>query len=250
MQWLKSPNPKLLRAVASIVLAAVVIGMGLGVSEMRNLNTHYSMSQFMPKDHPLYASDRLVKKTFHINDREPVIVNLLLHDSAKGTWLQKDRVNVIDQATKELTGVEHIEKVLSIANVEVANNSATGIQVDRLLGMVPEKEWKSRVLNDSLLTPGLVSKDGRKVTLIADIPLLSEAEMNEMMTQVRARVGKIAEAGNAQLMVSGVLPLQTEMTTLLSKELVNFFGLAFLVCLITLLAYFRSLSTVFVCLGS
>ncbi|MGZ3736918.1 MAG: MMPL family transporter, partial [Bdellovibrionota bacterium] len=248
MQWLKSPNPKLLRAVASIVLAAVVIGMGLGVSEMRNLNTHYSMSQFMPKDHPLYASDRLVKKTFHINDREPVIVNLLLHDSAKGTWLQKDRVNVIDQATKELTGVEHIEKVLSIANVEVANNSATGIQVDRLLGMVPEKEWKSRVLNDSLLTPGLVSKDGRKVTLIADIPLLSEAEMNEMMTQVRARVGKIAEAGNAQLMVSGVLPLQTEMTTLLSKELVNFFGLAFLVCLITLLAYFRSLSTVFVCL--
>jgi predicted RND superfamily exporter protein len=249
MKWLKAQaSPKILTIAASLLLAFVVLGMGLGILEMRNLNTHYSMSQFMPKEHPLYASDRLVKKTFRINDREPVIVNLVLNKGSKGTWLEKDRVALIDRATQELAGVENIEKVLSIANVQTANNSKNGIQVDRLLGMVPEKEWKSRVLKDSLLTPGLISKDGRKVTLIADIPFLSESEMNVLMTGIRARVGDVAARGGAELMVSGILPLQTEMTTLLTKELVNFFGLAFLVCLITLLAYFRSMSTVFVCL--
>jgi predicted RND superfamily exporter protein len=248
MQWLKSPNPRLLKIAASAVLAMVVVGMGLGVNKMRDLNTHYSMSQFMPKDHPLYASDRLVKKTFRINEREPVIVNLLLGDAEKGTWLRKDRELLLERATTELAGVDHIEKVLSLGNVEVANNTANGIQVDRLLGMVPEKEWKTRVLKDPLLTPGLISKDGRKVTLIADIPLLTEAEMNTMMDQARERLGKVVEGTGAKLMVSGVLPIQSEMTSLLSRELVNFFGLAFLVCIITLLAYFRSLSTVFVCL--
>lgn len=249
MQWLKArTSPKILTAAASVVLALVVIGMGLGIHEMRLLNTHYSMSQFMPKEHPLYASDRLVKKTFRLTDREPVIVNLLLKSGTPGTWLEPRRVELIQRATEALAGVANIERVMSISNVETANSGADGIQVDRVLGAVPEKDWKTRVLGDSLLTPGLISKDGRKVTLVAEIPPLTEGEMNILMTDIRAKVSDVAERGGAEMMLSGVLPLQSEMTSLLSKELVNFFGLAFLVCLITLLAYFRSLSTVFVCL--
>jgi predicted RND superfamily exporter protein len=249
MLWLKTPSSKLLRFAALAVLALVAVGVGLGVCKMRELNTQYSMSQFMPKDHPLYVGDRIVKKTFRLNEREPVIVNFLLTDSAKGTWLRKDRADLLDRVTTELAGMDHVEKVLSLANIEIASSASNGaIQVDKLLSLVPEKDWNNRVLNDPLITPGLISRDGRKVTMIADIPFLTEAEMNSLMSGIRSQLGKLVADSGAEVMVTGVLPIQSEMTVLLSKELVNFLGLAFLVCLVTLLLYFRSLSTVFVCL--
>jgi type IV secretory pathway TraG/TraD family ATPase VirD4 len=89
--------------------------------------------------------------------------------------------------------------------------------------MVSEEQWKKRVLTDPLLTPGLITKDGRKVTLIADIPNLTETEMQAMMAGIKEKVGPIVDSISAKMMVSGVLPLQTKMTSLLSQELVNFF---------------------------
>jgi|GEM_PF-1420122 len=248
LKWLKSPSHRTLKISSLLILAAVGVVMGYGVKEIGNINTHYSMSQFMPKEHPLYKSDRLIKKTFRLTDQEPIIVNLQLPASAKGTWLEQDRIDLITRATEAMHGIEGVEKITSIANVESAADVNGSIQVDRLLSLVPEKDWKKRVLKDPLLTPGLMSKDGRVVTIIGDIGFLTEAQVKLITEQIRERVSKQVESIGATINVSGVIPLQTQMTSLLSAELINFFGLAFLVCLITLVLYFRSYSTVFMCL--
>lgn len=226
----------------------VIAAMGWGLSEIRYLNTHYSMNQFMPKEHALYKSDRLIKNTFRLAEQEPIIVNLQLPANAPGTWLEPARVAQIEKATVAMAGIEKIQGALSVANVETANNTEKGIQVDRLVRLVPPAKWKKRVLEDPLLTPGLISSDGRVVTLVGDIGILTESEVHTITDQIRERVGAALEGSGATFMVSGVIPLQSQITALLSRELLNFFGLAFLVCLITLVAYFRSYSTVFVCL--
>ena len=243
-QWIMSPSPRTLKIAALTMCALIALAMVWGAKQIFKINTHYSMSQFMPKDHPLFASDRLIKKTFRLTDQEPIILNLELPEGMKGTWLEPSRVGVIAQATEALQGIEGIEKITSLSNVEVAADKDGSIQVDRLLSLVPEKDWKKRVLGDALLTPGLASKDGRVVTIVGDIGYLTETQVAKITDEIKKRLEPILSGMGAKLTVSGVIPLQNQMTTLLTAELVNFFGLAFLMCLITLLAYFRSYSTV------
>ena len=61
-----------------------------------------------------------------------------------------------------------------------------------------------------------------------------------------ARILKILPFGHVR--VSGIIPIQLDVADLLTSELGHFLILAFLLCVITLCAYFRSFSTVGACL--
>lgn len=244
-QWQKKlTSERSLKLISIFMLALIAVAMSWGAAQIAKINTHYSMSQFMPKEHPLFASDRLIKKTFKLTDQEPIIINLELPEGAKGTWFQPERMALVAKATEALQGIEGVEKITSLSNVEIAADKDGSIQVDKILTLVPEKDWKKRVLSDPLLTPGLASKDGRVVTIIGDIGYLTETQVAGITKEIQKRILPIFEGLNAKMHVSGVIPLQNQMTTLLSAELVNFFGLAFLMCLVTLVLYFRSPSTV------
>lgn len=244
LKWLKLSPDRNLKIGSYLVLAFVAAFMVWGAFQIQHINTHYSMSQFQPKDHPLYASDRLIKKTFNLTDQEPIIVNLELPADAKGSWFQSDRIEALKNATEAAIGIEGVQKITSITNVESAADVNGSLQVDRLLSLVPQKDWKKRVLGDPLLTPGLASKDGRVVTIMGDIGILTENQVKTITGEIKERIAPHIAPTGAQMTVSGVIPLQNQMTTMLTAELINFFGLAFLVSLITLLCYFRSFSTV------
>ncbi len=243
-QWMKSPSPSLLKGASLLLLGLIGLLMVWGVAQISKINTHYSMSQFMPKDHPLFASDRLIKKTFQLTDQEPIIINLELPENMKGTWFHPERMELLGKATEALEGIEGVAKITSLANVQIAADVNGSIQVDRLITLIPQKEWKKRVIGDPLLAPGLASKDGRLVTIVGDIGYLTEAQVTQITQEIHKRIEPVMAGLNPKMHVSGVIPLQNQMTSLLSAELVNFFGLAFLVCLVTLMAYFRSYSTV------
>lgn len=249
-QWIPSPavqkffTPRVFQLIAILMLAGVGAFLAWGSAQISKINTHYSMSQFQPKDHPLYANNNLIKKTFSLTDQEPIIVNLELPEGSKGTWFDPVRMQALTAATESLNGIEGVEKITSLANVEVAGDVNGAIQVDRLVSLVAPKDWKKRVLGDPLLTPGLASKDGRVVTIMGDIGILTETQVASITGEIKSRIAPHVASVGATMTVSGVIPLQNQMTTLLTAELVNFFGLAFLISLITLLFYFRSFSTV------
>jgi uncharacterized protein len=247
-KWLLPAYESRVRALSVALLSVIVLAVFGGALTLHRLNSQYSMRQFMPADHPLYRSDREIKRVFRLTEEEPIIVNLKLDAATPGTWLEPARVALLERATAAVARLEGIQSVTSIANVQMAGDNGRGIEVDNVLKLTSPSAWKERVLKDPLLAPGLISADGRVVTLMGQINMMPEGQLHAIVAQIRSEVGAIAAEGGAHTSVSGVAPLQNDMASLVSKELRNFFLLAFLACFITLVAYFRSFSTVVVCL--
>jgi predicted RND superfamily exporter protein len=228
--------------VVLVFVAALAVS---GTYEIRKLDTTYSLRQFMPKDHPLYVSDRAVQSTFSLNEELPVIVTMSLNPEVSGTWLQPDRVETIRQATQDVAHVDGIKAATSLVNIESAASTPKGIQISNLLSLVSPEQWKDRVLSDPLLSPSLISQDGRTVSIFGDIGFLSTQKVQTIVHTIRGDLGKLP---GIKVLVGGVVPIQSDMALLIGRELQNFLIFAFLACFITLVLYFRTISSTVICL--
>ncbi|MGZ6467738.1 MAG: efflux RND transporter permease subunit [Bdellovibrionota bacterium] len=249
ISWLDS-NPARAKKLAYLMLFGVLCMAGIGANSLRWLSTQYSMRQFMPADHPLYLSDNEIKDTFALNEEQPVLITLRLAPETTGTWLTPERIAEVLKATQKVAALENIKGVMSIATVETAVDSQKSISVGKLLDNLPPDRWAEQVKANPLLTPGLMSADQRTLALVADIGFLTTQEIDKIVRGLRTDIfGTFPWNEKVEVMVGGVVPLQADMTVLVAKELQHFLLLAFLACALTLAAYFRSISSVCICLG-
>ena len=233
------------RKVASLILALVALFAILGCYEMRKLNTSYTLRQFMPKEHPLYVADREIQHAFSLSEEQPIIVTLQLDGKASGTWLEPKRIDIIKQAAQMISSIDGVRTVMSIASIETALNTKQGIQIGNLISLVQPDQWKEQILSNPILSPSLISQDGRVVTFLGDIGYLSSEKVHAILTPLRENLSHFPEA---TVLVSGVVPIQSDMAQLITRELSRFLILAFIACFVTLLLYFRSITSTFICL--
>jgi predicted RND superfamily exporter protein len=238
-----SSRPK---KVSFLMLAFVALVSASGAYSIRKLETSYSMRQFMPADHPLYTNDREIKNTFNLADEQPILVTLELDPSQNGTWLEPDKMAALRQATETISQMEGIQAVTSLANVQSASSSEKGITVGTLVDLVPPASWVSRIALDPLLVPGLLSRDYRVATVIGEIGVIPTALGKSLVQNIRTTLSSAIPY--ARVRVGGVIPMQLDTAQLLTQELQRFLILAFILCVVILLAYFRSFSSIFTCL--
>jgi uncharacterized protein len=251
--FISSLPPRTARQLSCALLGVVLVLTGAQGYSLRSLNTHYSLRQFMPTNHPLYKADSEIRHEFELPDEQPVLITLQLNDQSSGTWLTPERVAALREATTELASVPGMRHITSLTNFETASDSAEGIQVGNFLALMPPSAWgkevAKKVANDNLLTPALVSRDQRATMLLGDIGVLPTEQISTIVSSVRAILSRrFPDSGGIHALVGGVVPLQSDMTVLISKELTRFLLLGFLACVVTLIAYFRSFSTVLSCL--
>jgi predicted RND superfamily exporter protein len=244
-----SLSPDSARRASIGLLAGILVLAGAQGYSLRKLDTHYSMRQFLPNNHPLYLSDDEIKHEFSLGKEEPVLITLELNKDAPGSWLTEDRIQLLRTATADVSSTVSIRDATSLANVETAVDSAKGINVGNLLTLTPPAQWKERVASDSLLEPGLISADHRTAMIIGNIGVLSSEEVVTMVNALRSKMERLFPAGSGvKALVGGVIPLQSDMTVLIGKELQRFLVLGLIACIITLIAYFRGFSAVIACL--
>ena len=233
---------------AGLLLLALFFVTGFGLVSLRWLKTQYSMRQFMPLNHPLYTSDTEIKKKFRLIEEQPILVTIELLDSEKGTWLSPERLDLVKQATKFVAGIPQIERALSITTFETAMVQGEELKVGNLFSLWPQTEWQKRVDEDALLKPGFLSLDSRTTMITGEIKFVPTEVAGELIKSIRQDLVRIFPPDHYRIAVSGVVSLQADMTILVGKEMKNFLAFAFLTCLLTLMAYFRSFSSVIVCL--
>jgi len=222
---------------------------------LKKLDTQYSFHQFNPSEHPLFKNDDKVKRVFAMDEELPVLVTLRLKSDAPGTWLDPQRIALIREAGEDIAKVQGVRNVTSIGNFESAVSSEAGIRVGNIFSLVPEQEWKNRVLQDPLIMPGLVSSDLRTVMILGDIGVIPTDDARRIDTEIRKTLANrfssdtaVSKSRGVEALLGGIVPLQTDMAGLITKELHRFLVLAFLACVVTLIAYFRSFSSIVICL--
>lgn len=231
------------KSLSLLILAGFAVLGAFSALSLPGLKTEYAMRQFLPPQHPLIDADDKVRARFQLPDFEPVFALVTLGDHLPGTWLEPDRITRLQGVTDELKNQGAVVKVLSLGNVEGASSSKDGITVGRLLELTPQEQWSTRVLADPLLTPNLITRDARTVVLALWVAEGTSAKITEAI-QKETRRNLSETFPGAIVRLGGVPAVQTEMSNVLGRELGNFLFLSLIASLFTLLAFFRSASSV------
>lgn len=232
------------RRVAKYVLLAQALVFAVAVLLLPRLQTHYSMTQFLPKHHALLDQNIAVESEFQLTKREPLMTILDLGEKETGSWLEPERIQKLRDLSARLEQIPGVNKLIHIANVEGASQSPEGITVGKLLELTPPADWRGRVLKDKLLAPQLISADARQILLVSYIDDMSAERIAELIGAFRRELQNIFPM--AQIHMGGVPAVQSEVASVLNKELGNFLLLGLLLSVITLASFFRNISSVFV----
>lgn len=225
-----------------LLLGFAALG-AISALSLHKLRTEYSVKQFLPHNHPLMLADDKLKARFQLPEVEPYFALVSLPNNASGTFLEASRVQSLKDATEALAKVEGVRYAVSIATIEGASSSPEGLTVGRLLELTPQEKWAERVLSDPILTPQLLTQDARTAVVAVGLdPEIASTVNHRIQDDSRESLRKAFPGASVRL--GGVPAVQYEMSAVLGKELRNFLGLSLLASIVTLLLFFRSISSV------
>ena len=241
-------NLKAQRRIVAFLSALSLIALtglaAIGSLSLGKLGTHYSMRQFLPERHELLEREDRLKALYQVEERPPILVLLDLGPKEPGTWLEPARIGKLRSSTEKMGELESVADVMSIATVSGATNTTEGIDVGPLLENTPPAEWLDRVRTDPLLTPQLVSADGRTVIIVLEKGDLSAFTIKGITQAVRAEFS--SQFPESRVQIGGVPVIQADMTALLTSELMNLCGFALIAMIFALLMVFRNFSSVII----
>jgi uncharacterized protein len=239
----------MVRLVSGSTLLVFAIVSWFSLQSVKHLKTQYSVMQFLPTHHPAMLMDEEVRKKFNLVDR-PVFIGViqkpLTGDSSSADWFNEKDILSLKEITHDLEATAGVQKIISIANVEGASSENNTISVGKVIDVVAGKNLREYILNDHLLSPNLISSDGRTAVIYAVLEDANVDLMAHFLSDFRARLR--SKFSTAQTSVGGVPAVQTDLGILLNKELVNFLVLTLVACALTLALIFRTWSSLFITL--
>ncbi len=110
MKSISSVNEKQIANAALLLALATLI---FGILSLDRLQTRYSVTQFLPENHPAIKMDQELRKRFQLADHPTFIAVLSLKKGEAGTWLEQHRIRKLGQLTdqlQQLSGVARVER--------------------------------------------------------------------------------------------------------------------------------------------
>jgi len=237
---MKRPNPAshFIPLLSLAILATfTALTLKLGLYARGHLSTRYSVKQFYPQQHPLIEADNRLKEKFILDSGSALWVSLSLPESIPGSWSKPELLHALSAFTDEAAGFQGVKRAQSLSNVEGASTTQEGITVGKLVALTAPDQLNARVLNDPLLTPGLLSKDGRTALVGLELDATQTNDLRAIMSHAEQSARHWLP--EAILHIGGVPAIQVQMASVLEKELRRFLVLAILACALTLVAFFH-----------
>lgn len=230
-------NQGLVSLLAAIAILILVI---FSATQLKNLNTSYSVRQFFPKQHSLLDVDTHFKRTFELNSAPSYFAILERHPQDQGSWLEEDFTIELKRITSELTNIDGIHNVLSLANVDLAITYKDELRIGPLFDILPKEMWKLEVESQALLRPQLISQDLRSVLVVIEPKEATLAELSVIQEKIEA----ILKTSNGKFVtgLSGVPVMSQSLASKLKSELGMFLGLCLVVFVFAFAFFFKNKS--------
>ncbi|MFS4459917.1 outer membrane lipoprotein-sorting protein [Bdellovibrio sp. HCB2-146] len=206
------------------------------------LQTQYSLRQFLPVDNPLLQRDEQARQLFQLSESQPFIITAKVSDD--DSWFTREHVHALESLTELLAHFPGVKNTLSLATVQGAINNSSGLTVGPLLKNLPQEKWESEVSKNPLISPALISKDGKTVSIIVNIKSLTTKELQSLRENLE--VTTKASIPFAKIELGGTPAVQTDVGRLLHTEVRNFVVLGFIACFIVLALVFSNWSPLLV----
>lgn len=225
---------KTVKIVCAIVLSSFVLSSGFFLSSVSKIKTEYSISQFLPASHPRLKMDQQVRQAFHISESPAFIVTI---QQPTGNWFEIKKLKELQEISDKVAKWSGVHRAISIGNLSGAFMQKGQLIVGPLIEQGQAKDLKERLLNDPLITPGLLSKDGTTALLYVEMKEVSVQELGKVQTKLKPTLQQVFK--HASISVGGVPAIQSDITWLLNKEVRHFVLLALVFTMISLFLIFR-----------
>lgn len=212
------------------MLGFVMLGVMFAIPQILKIRTEYSLSQFLPKNHPLLTNDENIQKKFYLKRHQPLIV---LVQVDQGHWLTMDRLKSLRDATTEIGQLTGITDATSLATLQGGIQSEGQLEISSILAITNDSTRYQRVLQDRMMVPAWISKDLRQTIIIANVP---ETASNDSVHFVTDRMRSIVKSKvpDATVSVGGVPAVQVQLAELVKSELARLMLLGLLASCLTL----------------
>ncbi len=228
------------RVVSTLAAVTTLIFVILGATQLQNLNTSYSVRQFFPKQHTLLDVDAHFKRTFELNSAPSYFAILERLPQDQGNWLEEDFTIELKRITSELTNIDGVHNVLSLANVDLAITYKDELRIGPLFDILPKEMWKPEVESQALLRPQLISEDLRSVLVVIEPREATLAELS----LIQSKIETILKSTNGKFVagLSGVPVMSQSLAGKLKSELGMFLVLCLVVFVFAFMFFFKNKS--------
>lgn len=228
-------------SVRNLSIFSLILFIALSVVSMflvPGLQTQYSLRQFLPVDNPLLQRDEHSRQMFQLSEAQPFIITAKIIEG--DTWFNKSHIDDLARLTEVLGHFPGVRNTLSLATVQGAINNKSGLTVGPLLKSLPVSQWESETLNNPLIAPALISKDGKTVSIIVNIKSMTTKDLTELRQNLQ--VTSEASVPFAKIEMGGTPAVQTDVGVLLHAEVRNFVILGFVATFAVLALIFANWS--------
>lgn len=232
-----------IKTLAIFSLALVVLLTLVSLFALPKLQTQYSLKQFLPKDNLLLKEDEKARQAFQLSEAQPFIITAQIQKDINeenvyttANWFDSSKIESLQRLTELLEHFPGVKSTLSLATVQGAINSETGLSVGPLLQSLPVEKWKSESLANPLISPTLISKDAKTASVIVNIRPLNTHEATALRQNLE--VTATAAMPFAHIQIGGTPAVQTDVGILLQSEIRNFVVLGFIACFCVLALIF------------
>lgn len=223
--------PNSVKRLSISTLLVVFVVTILSLFALPKLQTQYSLKQFLPQDNPLLKRDEHTRQLFQLSDSQPFIITAKISDESE-TWFEKEKVQSLERLTDLLAHFPGVKNTLSLATVQGAINSDDGLSVGPLLQSLPMEKWETETLGNPLISPTLISKDGKTASIIVNIKPLNTQELLHLRQNLAVTANAAVPFSHVE--IGGTPAVQTDVGVLLQTEIRNFVVLGFLACFLVL----------------
>ncbi|MEM7646755.1 MAG: MMPL family transporter, partial [Pseudomonadota bacterium] len=178
---------------------------------------------------------------FLVSDNNAYILSLsLLNES--DSWESKENLDLLASFSEKFFENENILDIVHLGNVSTAITEKDQFQVGSLreLASLPD------IQTNPLLTPHLLSRNGRHAALVIRPELLSATQHIALLREIEQSVQ--AFQGVAKVQIGGPAAITTQMTELLSSEILLFTLLALALSLFIFVLAFRGFVAPMICI--
>lgn len=211
------------------------------IPKIFKIKTQYSLDQFQPLSSPLLKEDSNLRRTFQLNSQTPLIAELKTKDS--GSWLTTERLKTLSLLSKEIQQIDGVQTCTSITTVDTAIPDQNSFYVGAITDLSLNSNNRKRILQNSLIVPHLLSKNGKSASLIIDLKRLSFDQQQIVLKKITLFLNKKSTFFNAN--IGGPAAITITMSQLIGKEVVVCTLISLFVSLIFLFLLFKNISVVF-----
>ncbi|NLK07712.1 MAG: RND family transporter [Firmicutes bacterium] len=220
------------------IIAVVLLLTALFGYQARSVGITTDLKDFFPEGHPQVITYEAVEDTF--GSAEFIMVAVSAPDIFEAGTLTN-----IQTLTRQLEGLDGVDRVRSLTNIEEVRGSEWGIEVAPLMGNIPQgidavTAFRTRVLSDSMYAGSIVADDGTAALLVVEVE--TKADSLALADEVQKLITDYT--GPEKVYLTGTPVLNSVLAKSMTADLKILFPIVLVLVAVVLFLHFHDITGV------